>query len=486
MHIHFIGICGVAMSALAIAFHKKGWKVTGSDAGFYPPISTKLDEVGVSYYPGWHPEKMGTPDLVVVGNVAGSKNPEWLYVQENKISYKSYPEVVAEYFVKENSIVCAGTYGKTTSSVLLSWILSENNFEPAWMFGGLSLNNLNSASMGSSDISSEAEESLKLNKANSLSISPHSDQSNKKKGWSVLEGDEYKASKWDNRAKFYYYKPTHLLLTAVVWDHADVYPTEQSYIDAFQDLYEMVPDSGLRVVSEKAIELINTKEKKVISYGRDENNSYRYLNIKQTKHGISFDIKHNNKVYNIKTQALGEFMADNMTGCFALAHEIGVEPKNIINSLASFKSVKRRLEKRFEKKITVFDDIAHSPSKAEAILNSLRTVYDGNIYAVFEPNSGNRFAQSKDGYDNAFVSATEVIIPRLTKIKSHPNNPDKPMDGPELAVTIGATHDNVTYIEDDSELVSYLANNTKKDDVIVFLGSHGFRGMIEKIISKVS
>src|SRR3989344_5547555 len=95
-HIHFIGICGVAMSALAIAFQKKGWRVTGSDAGFFPPISTHLEKNKIDFYPGWHPEKIGKPDLVVVGNVASSTNPEWLYVQKNNIPYKSYPEAIAK------------------------------------------------------------------------------------------------------------------------------------------------------------------------------------------------------------------------------------------------------------------------------------------------------------------------------------------------------------------------------------------------------
>ena len=104
------------MSALALALQKRGFKITGSDKGFFPPISTYLKNNNVEYYPGWHPEKMGTPDLVVVGNVAGSTNPEWLHVQENNIPYKSYPEVIAEYIIKEKSIVCAGTYGKTSTS----------------------------------------------------------------------------------------------------------------------------------------------------------------------------------------------------------------------------------------------------------------------------------------------------------------------------------------------------------------------------------
>ncbi len=114
--IHFIGICGVAMSALAAAFKNAGWHVTGSDVGFFPPISTYLQKNNINFYPGWHVDKMvagGVPDLVVVGNVAGSTNPEYVFVQQNNITYASYPEVVAEKIVAENSIVCAGTYGKT-------------------------------------------------------------------------------------------------------------------------------------------------------------------------------------------------------------------------------------------------------------------------------------------------------------------------------------------------------------------------------------
>jgi UDP-N-acetylmuramate: L-alanyl-gamma-D-glutamyl-meso-diaminopimelate ligase len=96
-HIHFIGICGVAMSALAIAFKNAGWHVTGSDVGFFPPISTYLEKNNIAFYPGWHVEKMiarGTPDLIVVGNVAGSTNPEFVFAQTNNLHYKSYPEVV--------------------------------------------------------------------------------------------------------------------------------------------------------------------------------------------------------------------------------------------------------------------------------------------------------------------------------------------------------------------------------------------------------
>src|SRR3989338_8593044 len=223
--IHFIGICGVAMSAIALAFKRQGWKVTGSDVGFYPPISTYLQKNKVDYYPGGHPEKMtaeGNPDVVVVGNVASSTNPEWLYVKKNNLQYQSYPEIIQKFFIKINSIVCAGTYGKSSSATLLTWILKETGHNPSYMFGGLSLNNIPAAELTDSD-------------------------------WSVVEGDEYKASRWDTGPKFAYYSPTELLLTSIVWDHADIYPTETLYREAFQKLIDSLPKNGLLVVSEKAL-----------------------------------------------------------------------------------------------------------------------------------------------------------------------------------------------------------------------------------------
>lgn len=464
--IHFIGICGVAMSALALAFHKKGYKVTGSDKGIYPPISTYLKNAGVEYYTGWHPEKMGTPDLVVVGNVAGSTNPEWLYVQENNIPYKSYPEVVGEFFVAENSIVCAGTYGKTTSSSILTWVLKENGFDPSYMFGGISLNDMPAASLGGNP--------------------PRKNPAGSRGNYSVIEGDEYKSARWDNGPKFAHYSPTHLLLTSVVWDHADVYPTEQSYVDAFANLLKNIPEKGLVVLSAKVTherpELIKLIKPNVVTYGRTEDNDYQYSNPIQTKDGIEFEIKIQNSKFKIKAQALGAYMADNITGCFAMANQLGIKTDKIIKSLKTFKNIKRRLEKRYSNGVTVFDDIAHSPKKAEAVLASLKNIYDGKITAIFEPNGGNRLQESIPGYDNKFISSDVVIIPRLTNIKQDPTKP-KNLDGEDLTSVISKTHSNVKYIDDDTELISYLIKNTHKKDVIIFLGSHGFRGMIDELIN---
>ncbi len=498
-HLHFIGICGVAMSAIALAFKRQGWHVTGSDVGFYPPISTYLKESDIEFYPGWHPKKMEKPDLVVVGNVASSTNPEWLYVHEQKLNYKSYPEVIAEYFVKKNSIVCAGTYGKTTSAGLMTWILKEAGFDPSYMFGGLM----------SQPTPTPPKRGIALPSAEMV----NSD-------WSILEGDEYKTSRWDSGAKFFHYSPTHLLLTSVVWDHADVYPTEESYIEAFKKLVAVVPDNGLKVVSEKALNhlsndgsnhhpprgghtggvrqvsdsprngltppVIPLEGEDCITYGKLPTNDYVYSNITQSKNGIEFDITHNNQTYHLACPSLGEFMADNATGCFALANEIGIAPEKIIAAIATFPGMKRRLEKRYEGSITIFDDIAHSPPKAKAILESLKQIYTVKIIAIFEPNTGNRRPQAAAWYDQAFAAADEVMIPLLTKVKFDQTELEPPFEGDELTRIIATTHPDVRYMPDDEQLIEYLQQKTQPCDVVVFLGSHGFRGMIEEVIQQVS
>ena len=489
--IHFIGICGVAMSALAIAFKKQGWLVTGSDAGFFPPISTELEKHEIKFYPGWHPDKMiasGVPEMVVVGNVASSGNPEWLYVQKQSIPYLSYPELIAKCIVKANSIVCAGTYGKTTTSALLAWILTEAKFDPSYMFGGLCLKNPSPSRGGIGRGYSEANEA----------IFPSAKLSDSH--WSVLEGDEYKSARWDNRPKFSHYSPTRLLLTSILWDHADVYPAEALYFEAFKKLLQMMPKDGAVVacVNDTKIQsLISNFQPariasrleaggfSVIQYGLSKEVDYEYKNVKQNKAGISFEIVHHDNQFHIESPLLGDFQAANITGVFALATSIGIPAEKIIAAIAAFPGLKRRLEKRFAGAITVFDDIAHSPAKARATLATLRQIYTGKIITVFEPNTGNRKLEAINSYTDAFRAADEVIIPRLTKLKKDHKDTVGTLNGEQLAQIIGRTHKNVICIDSDTELVAHLKKSGGANSVIVFLGSHGFRGMIEALLTQL-
>lgn len=466
-HVHVIGICGVATSALAIAFHKAGVKVTGSDKGFFPPVSTYLKEAGVEYYAGWHPENIGSPDFVMIGGTGTSpSNPETLYAKEHNIPTYSYAETLQKYFIKKNSIVVTGTWGKTTTSALLSYILISCGRTPSYFTGGLSLSHPTGA-LSNSD-------------------------------WSIVEGDEYQVSISDRRPKFVYYNPTHLLLTSVSWDHADLYPTEKDYFDTFKKLVDGIPATGLIVAciddagTQKTLPVISTEKSahtaqgaQIVTYGKNESANYTYHSILHTKSGLHFQITAGDACYEIRSPMLGRFNVENITGAFAMAREIGIPADKIITAIKDFKGIKRRFEKRFEGDITLLDCHAPTAEKATSVLESIREVYKNNIIAIYEPNIGGRQHETVYKYDNAFKDANTIIIPRLTKLKVAEDGSPAPMEGQELANIITKTHSDTHYIEDDTTLIDFIISHAKKDDCIVFLGSHGFRGMIEETIGKL-
>lgn len=463
-HIHFIGVCGVGMGAIAVMMKKIGWRVTGSDKGFFPPMSTFLEKNKIDFYPGWHPEKMGKPDIVVVGNFVSLKNPEYLFAQKNSFKINSYPEILAEYLIKKNSLVVTGTFGKTSITSFLTHAFKKANKKPSWFIGGLAKN-----------ISCGA-------KINSGS-------------WSIVEGDEYTTARWDNRPKFLLYHPTHLVLTAVFWDHIDVYPTEEKYRQAFKKLVKSIPDSGTIVAAQRKNnknmeEILKQAKAKIVRYGKKEDvkskNGYGYQINKIGKIFSEFSVFYQNKLLGrFKTPLIGSHQIENLCGGIAMAHQNKISLKALQAASETFTGVKRRLDLRAEKNnIKVIDDLAHSPSKAQGTLNALRDYYPkSNIFAVFEPNVGNRTISSKKLYQNAFNQADFVVIPRLSKTKIKPGQ-EKRMNGKELAQTIQQKNKEtkVLYLDKDEEIIKFLTTQTKPKDIIIFLGSHGFRKMIEQTI----
>ena len=224
---------------------------------------------------------------------------------------------------------------------------------------------------------------------------------------------------------------------------------------------------------------------RIVKYGNSPNVDYSYGNVKPSKNGLRFDIYHKGKKISVSSPMLGRFNAENITAAFAMASELGISSKNIVLAINDFKGIKRRFEKRFEGNVTVFDCHAPTPDKVASVLASIREVYDKQIIAVFEPNIGGRERASAAKYDNAFKDADAVVIPRLTKLKTS-DEKETPMEGVELAGVISKTQKNCSYIEDDKKLVDFLTSQTKEGDVIAFLGSHGFRGMIEEMVRKLT
>jgi UDP-N-acetylmuramate: L-alanyl-gamma-D-glutamyl-meso-diaminopimelate ligase len=319
-HLHVVGICGVATSAIAIAFHKRGVRVTGSDKGFFPPVSIELEKHDIFFYSGWHPEKMITenkPDLIMTGGAGtSSANPEVLFAKEAGIPILTFPEILQKYFIKKNSIVCAGTWGKTTTSSIISFVLIRAGLDPSYFSGGLSLSHDTGAI---SDMD-----------------------------WSVVEGDEYQVSISDKRPKFVYYSPTHLLLTSVSWDHADLYPTEEKYFTAFENLLTNIPANGLVIANNDdkgVMKIIHKNKGRTITYGSDKAD-YIFDQIAPSRQGLDFAIRFKEQIYRIHSPMLGRYNAENITGAFALLKEIGILPEIIIESIADFRGIRMRFEKR--------------------------------------------------------------------------------------------------------------------------------------------
>jgi len=464
-HVHFIGICGTAMAPIAAMMGRAGWRVTGSDKGIFPPMSEYLNAAGVSYYVGFHPERMKKPDLVVVGNFIGPSNPELAAAQSRDTMCQSYPEVLSQNFIKPESIVVAGTYGKTTMTALLAWIWNTAGKDPSYMSAGILKNFPDGARIGKSD-------------------------------WSIIEGDEYPASRAHPVPKFSYYRPKYLLLTGAQHDHLDVYPREEEYVALFSTLVGSLPAQGLVVAAADRPhieEILTHAIAPVVRYARKESTTPHDWSLaihERNKGATVFSIfgPHGESLGALRTMLLGDESLDHFAGAAALAHHCGISPKQIAHALETFQGVRRRLEVRGEETgITVIDEFGHSPSKASAALRAIKLSFpEAHIIAVYEPNIGSRVASAHILYRNAFSLAHKVLVPKLssTKLKAG----DEPrMDGDALARTIkeGNPECEVNHEGDDETLVTHIKKIAVRGDVVVFLGSHGFRGMIEQTLEEL-
>src|SRR6202166_596699 len=218
-HIHIIGIGGSAMAPLAGMLRERGFRVTGSDSGVYPPASTLLESLGISFFHSFDSANlMPAPDLVIVGNIIARGNPELEEVLDRKISYRSMPEILEEVFLPgRHSIVVSGTHGKTTTTAMLAWIFQTAGKKPNFLVGGVAENFGKSYGLGG------GEEF-------------------------ILEGDEYETAFWARGRKFFHYHPDDLIITSLEYDHADIYPDFDTYELAFRRLVHLLPRRGRAVI----------------------------------------------------------------------------------------------------------------------------------------------------------------------------------------------------------------------------------------------
>ncbi len=464
-HIHLSGICGTAMASLAGLLVAKGCRVTGSDAAAYPPMSDQLAAMGIAVAQPYAEANLDpTPDLVVIGNALSRGNPEVEAVLDRKIPFTSMAAVLKEEFLQgRHSLVVAGTHGKTTTTSILAWIYqtaaqAAPEFEPSFLIGGVAEN------FGTS---------FQLRPTRTF----------------LIEGDEYDTAFFDKGPKFLHYFPDGLILTSVEFDHADIYTDLEQVKTAFKRLVNLVPRRGVIVACEDSgghanvTECVSKAFCKVERYGFAPESDWQIVHLRHVLGQSQWQVHRNGQLWAEFTMPLaGDHNVLNATAAAALAASHGVPVAAIQAALASFRSVKRRLEVRaVVRGITIIDDFAHHPTAVRETLRALRQAYPGQrLWAVLEPRSNtlrrNVFQQelidSLALADHVILAAVyqQQRIPASERL--HPeavvaalNNAGKPAEiYPDVAAIVGA-----------------LAAEAQPGDVIAILSNGGFDGIYDKL-----
>ena len=364
MKIHIIGICGTFMGGVARLARDSGIQVSGSDANTYPPMSTQLESLGITLYEGYRAENVDLEaDIVVVGNSISRGNPELEYVLEHGLAYTSGAQWLAENVLQGRWVLAvAGTHGKTTTSSMLAWILEDNQLAPGYLIGGVPENFGESARLGD------------------VRHSP----------FFVIEADEYDTAFCDKRSKFVHYRPRTLVLNNLEFDHADIFPDLAAIQTQFNHLLRTVPGSGLVIHNQqsRAIDEVLTSANwsETASFGKPDSD---WKVTKTQADASQFTLVHDDQSYPLTWSLIGDHNMYNAVAAVAAAHHVGITIAHAVESLASFKSVKRRMELIYEdNQVRVFDDFAHHPTAITETLNGLRnSVGDETIIAVLEPRS---------------------------------------------------------------------------------------------------
>jgi UDP-N-acetylmuramate: L-alanyl-gamma-D-glutamyl-meso-diaminopimelate ligase len=462
--IHFIGVCGTAMATLAALLKRKGHDVQGSDQNVYPPMSTFLASEKIRTFSGYSADHItGSIDLVVVGNAISRGNVELEAVLDRKIRYCSLPEAIREHFLwRARSIVIAGTHGKTTTTSLTGWVLVHGGADPSILVGGIARN------LG------EDGSSYRLGEGRDF----------------VIEGDEYDSAFFDKTAKFLKYLPDIAVVNNVEFDHADIYADLDAVRLAFRRLVNLVPQSGLLLLgadSPDAAALRNAAVSPVETFGLAENADWRATDVTVVEAGQSFDVWHRNtRFHTMQIPLFGLHNVRNALAAIAVAHACAVPASTIGEGLLGFKGVKRRLEIFGEAAgVTIYDDFAHHPTAIAETLAGLRAANPRRrIWAIFEPRSASSSRRVfQDDFARAFGPADEVIIAPVFRT----NLADTERLSPEqLVADLQKVGQQARYASSLDEIVSTVAREHKRGDLIVFMSNGGFGGIHQKTLDALA
>jgi UDP-N-acetylmuramate: L-alanyl-gamma-D-glutamyl-meso-diaminopimelate ligase len=466
-HIHLIGACGTAMASLAGMLQAQGRRVTGSDAAAYPPMSDLLASLGIALMQPYAAANLDpSPDLVIVGNAISRGNVELEHVLDTRIPFTSMAAVLHDEFLAgRESLVVAGTHGKTTTTSMLAWIYevasrTQAEFAPSFLIGGVAEN------FGASFM----VRPLKQDERQPF----------------ILEGDEYDTAFFDKGPKFLHYFPDAAVLTHVEFDHADIYPDLTAVTTAFKRFVNLIPRRGRLVAfdgSENVSECVAKAFCAVERYGFAPESHWRIADLQHRDGGSQWTLFRAGEPFAELTLPMaGEHNALNATAAAALAGGQGVPAEAIREALATFKSVKRRLEVRAEVAgVTIIDDFAHHPTAIRETLRALRTAYPGRrLWAVLEPRSN---TLRRNVFEQALIEslalADRSVIAAVFQSEAIPEN-DRLHPENVVAALLSRGQQSVLGADADA-IVAMMAPELRSGDVVAILSNGGFGGIYGKL-----
>ncbi|MFP1851910.1 UDP-N-acetylmuramate:L-alanyl-gamma-D-glutamyl-meso-diaminopimelate ligase [Lonsdalea quercina] len=446
MRIHILGICGTFMGGLALLARSLGHQVTGSDANVYPPMSTLLEEQGITLIEGYDPSQLEPqPDLVIIGNAMSRGNPCVEAVLERNIPYVSGPQWLHDYVLRERWVIAvAGTHGKTTTAGMVTWILEACGYNPGFVIGGVP---------GNFDVSAR------------LGDSP----------FFVVEADEYDCAFFDKRSKFVHYCPRTLILNNLEFDHADIFDDLKAIQKQFHHLVRLVPGTGRILVPCNDQPL-----KQVMAMGCwSEQELVGDDGIWKAKKSVPdssiFQVYLNDElVGEVEWSLVGEHNMHNGLMAIAAARHVGVPPAEACRALGHFINARRRLEQRGTANgITVYDDFAHHPTAILATLAALRSKVGGTarILAVLEPRSNTmKLGHCKTELAPSLGRADEVFLFQPQHISW------------QVAEVAEACVQPTHWSADIDTLVDMIAKTAQPGDHVLVMSNGGFGNIHEKLL----
>jgi len=463
MKLHLIGIAGTGMGSLAGLLVASGCEVRGSDEHAYPPMSTQLADLGIPVMSGFAAHNLDWgPDRVVVGNVCRRDHVEVVAAEQRGIPLVSFPALLSELFLRDRrALVVAGTHGKTTTSSLLSFVLSDAGRDPSFLVGGVPVN---------------------FHRSWNLGQGPDF----------VVEGDEYDTAFFDKKSKFLHYRPKLVILTSVELDHVDIFADEGAVKAAFRELVALIPADGHLVVcaaSPGALEVAKSARCPVTTYGRPGTDATWTFEITGRKLGGRSILRlacEGKGMGALDTGLAGIFNMENLTGVIAAAHLLSLGMPAIARATRRFLGVKRRQEICvIAYGVTVVDDFAHHPTAVRETLGALKGRFGpGKLIVAFEPRSAtSRRSVFQDALAGALAIADEVVLAPVYAPEKVPAG--QRLDVDKLAADLRSQEVPACVIVGAAATADHLARRAGPGDTVVIMTSGDYGGLHDLLLARL-